>query len=393
MQRQARAVRRHRHAAIRPSRRVIALRRRRRQRRTPARMFVNAEAARASASVQRRPGHRAPARRSSRRCPGATLYPAGRPGPAHRRPRQQRAVSVHAAAATTSRELNEWAPQVLQRSCARCRSSPTSTAISRTRACRRRSRSTATRPSRLGITPQTIDDTLYDAFGQRQVSTMYTPLNQYHVVMEVEPRVLAEPRRRCRHIYVRVRRPASSVPLSAFTHYAPAHDAARRQPPGPVPVGDDLLQPAARRGARRRRRRRSSSAEREMRPARRPSTAASRARRRPSRPRWRTSRILIAAALLAVYIVLGILYESYIHPITILSTLPSAGVGALLALLLCQHRPERDRADRHHPADRHREEERDHDDRLRARGRAQARARRPRRRSSRPACCASGRSR
>ena len=71
------------------------------------------------------------------------------------------------------------------------------------------------------------------------------------------------------------------------------------------------------------------------------------------------------------------LYESYIHPITILSTLPSAGVGALLALLLCKHRAERHRADRHHPADRHREEERDHDDRLRARGRAAARARRP----------------
>ena len=62
---------------------------------------------------------------------------------------------------------------------------------------------------------------------------------------------------------------------------------------------------------------------------------------------------------------LGILYESYIHPITILSTLPSAGVGALLALLLMPHRAERHRADRHHPADRHREEERDHDDRLR----------------------------
>ena len=84
--------------------------------------------------------------------------------------------------------------------------------------------------------------------------------------------------------------------------------------------------------------------------------------------------LLILAALITVYIVLGVLYESYIHPITILSTLPSAGVGAILALLLCRQRPERDRADRHHPADRHREEERDHDDRLRAGGRARARA-------------------
>ena len=72
-----------------------------------------------------------------------------------------------------------------------------------------------------------------------------------------------------------------------------------------------------------------------------------------------------------MYIVLGVLYESYIHPITILSTLPSAGVGALLALLLFRMRPQRHRAHRHHPADRHREEERHHDDRLRARGRAQ----------------------
>ena len=82
---------------------------------------------------------------------------------------------------------------------------------------------------------------------------------------------------------------------------------------------------------------------------------------------------LIVTALLAVYIVLGILYESYIHPITILSTLPSAGVGAVLALMLFHIGSERHRADRHHPADRHREEERDPDDRLRAGRRAQGR--------------------
>ena len=76
--------------------------------------------------------------------------------------------------------------------------------------------------------------------------------------------------------------------------------------------------------------------------------------------------VLILAALITVYIVLGVLYESYIHPITILSTLPSAGVGALLALIICQQRFQRDRAHRHHPADRHREEERHHDDRFRA---------------------------
>jgi multidrug efflux pump len=83
----------------------------------------------------------------------------------------------------------------------------------------------------------------------------------------------------------------------------------------------------------------------------------------------RNTLLLILAAIVTMYIVLGVLYESYIHPLTILSTLPSAGVGALLALLspapIWRHRDHR-----HHPADRHREEERDHDDRLRARRRA-----------------------
>ena len=76
--------------------------------------------------------------------------------------------------------------------------------------------------------------------------------------------------------------------------------------------------------------------------------------------------MLILAALVTVYIVLGVLYESYIHPITILSTLPSAGVGALLALYHHRERFQRDCADRHRAADRHRQEERHHDDRFRA---------------------------
>ena len=78
--------------------------------------------------------------------------------------------------------------------------------------------------------------------------------------------------------------------------------------------------------------------------------------------------LLVAAAMLVVYIVLGVLYESYIHPITILSALPSAGVGALIMLMLFHYEPDGDRDHRHDPADRHREEERDHDDRLRVAG-------------------------
>ena len=108
--------------------------------------------------------------------------------------------------------------------------------------------------------------------------------------------------------------------------------------------------------------------------------------------RSRTQPYLIAAALIAVYIVLGLLYESFIHPLTILSTLPSAGLGALLILMAGRLRPQRDRADRHHSADRHRQEERHHDGRLRAHGRARAGAGAAARRSTRPACCAFGRS-
>ena len=101
------------------------------------------------------------------------------------------------------------------------------------------------------------------------------------------------------------------------------------------------------------------------------SSRASRARPPPSSRRSPTSSSCIGAAVLTMYIILGILYESFIHPITILSTLPSAGIGALLALMLVGKDLGRHRDHRHHPADRHREEERDHDDRLRPRRGAQ----------------------
>ena len=81
--------------------------------------------------------------------------------------------------------------------------------------------------SRLGITPQTIDDTLYDAFGQRQVSTIFTQLNQYHVVLEVKPSFRQNPED-LNDIYVQIGAPASTVPLSAFTHFERAHQ--RRSP-------------------------------------------------------------------------------------------------------------------------------------------------------------------
>ena len=161
------------------------------------------------------------------------------------------------------------------------------------------------------------------------------------------------------------------MPLSAFAHVrATATAPLADQSSGTVPGGDDLVQPRAGRVARRRRRRRSRTPRRRI--GMPPSVQAVVPGHGAAFQASLTNEpLLILAALVTVYIVLGVLYESYIHPLTILSTLPSAGVGAILALLLTEQELGVDRADRHHPADRHREEERDHDDRLRARGRAE----------------------
>ena len=187
--------------------------------------------------------------------------------------------------------------------------------------------------ARLGITPQVIDDTLYDAFGQRQVSTMYTPLNQYHVVLEVEPQFWQNPDSLALHLRASERRRAGAAQrLRALR----ADDgAARGQPSGAVSVGDDLVQPAARRARSATPSTPSTPREREIGLPREQSAAALQGTAQAYQESLASEPLLIAAALITVYIVLGVLYESYIHPITILSTLPSAGVGALLALMLC----------------------------------------------------------
>ena len=190
-------------------------------------------------------------------------------------------------------------------------------------------RSTA---SRLGISPQMIDDTLYDAFGQRLVSTIFTQLNQYRVVLEVKPDFQQGPDA-LQNIYVRSST-GGQVPLSAFTEFvettAPLVVSHQGQfpavtvsfnlaPGGSLGAAVDAIEaatnriglPASIRGSFQ-------------------GTAEAFQASLASQP------LLILAALVTVYIVLGVLYESYIHPLTILSTLPSAGVGALLALLLCR---------------------------------------------------------
>jgi multidrug efflux pump len=184
--------------------------------------------------------------------------------------------------------------------------------------------------SRLGITPQNIDDTLDDAFGQRQVSTIFTQLNQYHVVLEVAPHFQTNPAS-LDNIYVKSSN-GTQVPLSAFTHFESIQTPLAMNHQGQFPVvtisfnlapgksiGDAVTAVNK------------ATKELNMPPsvnARFQGTAASFEASLSNEP------ILILAALIVVYIVLGVLYESYIHPITILSTLPSAGVGAILALLL-----------------------------------------------------------
>ena len=184
--------------------------------------------------------------------------------------------------------------------------------------------------SRLGLTASQVDNLLYDAFGQRQVSTMYTSLNQYHVVMEVDPRFAQDPTT-LKYIYA-INASGDPIPLSSFVHFSesatPLSIAHQSQFPcvtisfnllPNASLGDAVAQilqsvhdmglPASIRGS---------------------FSGAAGAFQQSTD----NNIILIIAAIIAVYLVLGILYESLIHPITILSTIPSAGVGALLALIV-----------------------------------------------------------
>ena len=187
-----------------------------------------------------------------------------------------------------------------------------------------------TTASRLGLSPQLIDDTLYDAFGQRQVSIMYTPLNQYHVVMEVAPQYWQNPSA-LHEIYVRSPNGAQ-VPLSAVTRYEPANTilSVNHQGQFPAVTLSFNMAPGASLGQA------VSAVDQAMHDIGLPASVRGtfQGTAKAFQSSVENQPWLILAALVTVYIVLGILYESYIHPLTILSTLPSAGVGALLALLL-----------------------------------------------------------
>ena len=186
--------------------------------------------------------------------------------------------------------------------------------------------------SRLGITPQAIDNALYDAFGQRQIATLFTQLSQYHLILEALPEFQKDPSR-LKDIYVKSSS-GGAVPLSAFTHFASgtAPLAINRQGQFPSVTISFNLAPGVALGQA------TTAIQREQKELGMPVSvqASFQGTAAAFQASLKNELWLILAAIVAVYIVLGVLYESYIHPITILSTLPSAGVGALLALLVCR---------------------------------------------------------
>jgi hydrophobe/amphiphile efflux-1 (HAE1) family protein len=186
--------------------------------------------------------------------------------------------------------------------------------------------------SRLNVLPQNIDDTLYDAFGQRQVSIMFTQLNQYRVILEAVPHYQLTPES-LNKVYVKSTT-GQMVPLSAFAHLrtGTAPLAINHEGQFPAVTLSFNLSPGSSLGEA------VDAIQRAQREIGLPVTvlttfSGSAAEFRSS---LKSEPYLILAAIVVIYIILGVLYESYIHPITILSSLPSAGVGALLALLLCR---------------------------------------------------------
>jgi multidrug efflux pump len=227
------------------------------------------------------------------------------------------------------KELSEWAPKLLQKlkTLKELRDPNTDQQDRGLDAEVTIDRDTA---SRLGITPQDIDSSLYDAFGQRQVSTIYRQLNQYHVVMEVDPQYQTSPAA-LESVYVHSSN-GQMVPLSAIAHFGPANTslAVSHQGQFPSTTISFNLAPNVSLGQA------TAAIDAAQREIQFPATihASFQGTAAAYQQALANQPILIATALLTVYIVLGILYESFIHPITILSTLPSAGLGALLALLI-----------------------------------------------------------
>jgi len=228
-------------------------------------------------------------------------------------------------------ELNHWAPLLQQKigTLSMVRDVATDQQTNAPTVTMTIDRTTA---ARFGIQPQVIDDTLYDAFGQRQVAQYFTQLNQYHVILEVPPAMQGDPASLDK-IYVKSPVTNNQVPISTFvkldttkTNYLSiAHQG---QFPA-VTLSFNLAQGASLGEA-------VSAIQEAEAQMKLPSTIIGtfQGNAQAFQSSLSTTPYLIAAALVVVYIILGVLYESYIHPITILSTLPSAGVGAILILMM-----------------------------------------------------------
>ena len=239
--------------------------------------------------------------------------------------------------------------------------------------------------SALGVTANQVEDALYTAYGQRQISTIYAPNNAYRVITELEHQYQLDPSA-LSMLYVR----SSSgqlVPLNAVAKLDAIAGPAHHQSPGPTAGSDHLLQSAPGRLARA-----MPSmpwARQRGKCCRQPSAPAFRARRRRFESSISGLGLLLVMAILVIYIVLGILYESFIHPLTILSGLPSAGFGALITLMLFHLELNLYAFRRRDHAGRHCEEKCHHDDRLGAGSSSATERKRRRRRSIREPCCAS----
>ncbi|MBC7415413.1 MAG: efflux RND transporter permease subunit, partial [Herminiimonas sp.] len=184
--------------------------------------------------------------------------------------------------------------------------------------------------SRLGVTPRLIDATLYDAFGQRQTSVIYAQRNQYHVVMEVAPEYWQRPET-LDAIFVKTAAGAM-VPLSAFSHYEPTMTTLSVNHQGQfaaMTISFNLAENVILSDA-------TAAIDAAVARAGMPASIHGnfQGTAKVFQDSLSTVPFLIVTSLLTIYIVLGVLYESYVHPITILSTLPSAGVGAILALMM-----------------------------------------------------------
>ena len=186
--------------------------------------------------------------------------------------------------------------------------------------------------ARFGIQPALIDNTLYDAFGQREVTQYFTQLNSYHVVLEVSPSLLGETDT-LNKIYIKSPVTNQQVPLSAFVRYDTGHTSylsINHQGQFPAVTLSFNLAPGVALGEA------VTAIQKQAATIRMPAAILGtfQGTAQAFQASLKTAPFLILAALLAVYIILGVLYESYIHPLTILSTLPSAGVGALLMLMV-----------------------------------------------------------